>query len=531
MLPETAHSADNAKKTLNSPPARAGRRFSDGVIMQTKCRTGKDSFARLKLSCYTGFFTQAIIINLAPLYFVFFKDTYGINPSRLALLITVNFVTQIFVDLFSIKYSVKIGLRKCAAIAHAACFAGLVLLALFPTFTNIPYPGMIVAVILYSIGGGLLETVINPIFATLPQNGKSGVRLSLLHSFYCWGQMSVILITTLLLRICGQQSWWIITIGWSIIPLLNTISFATVRLDESSAQEAEAQEKSGSSEVSAKALFRNGTYIVCIVMIFCAGASELSMSQWASYFAEVGLKVDKTVGDLLGPCLFAFFMGLGRAAMGLFGKKLNIKKMLVLASAFCMVCYFSAALSPNAAVSLAFCALCGLSVSIMWPSALNMAAFRFAATPTVFGFLSLFGDGGCTVGPSMTGKLADVFQSGEFAAELSVRLGITPEQLGIRLGLLVSFVFPLILMISVFFFRERPAGDSGKEDCASGLSDNKGIPTDKITVPDGSSTAMANKGATTDCGCATGGCEEQDEKCRQDEKNITVPAERDTGDE
>ena len=160
-----------------------------------------------------------------------------------------------------------------------------------------------------------------------------------------------------------------------------------------------------------------------------------------------------------------------------------------------------------------------------------MAAFRFAATPTVFGFLSLFGDGGCTVGPSMTGKLADVFQSGEFAAELSVRLGITPEQLGIRLGLLVSFVFPLILMISVFFFRERPAGDAGKEDSASVLSDNEGIQTDKITVPDGSSTAMIREGATTACGCATGGCEEQDEKCRQDEKNITVPAERDTGDE
>lgn len=415
--------------------------------MHADCRAGKDGFGRLKLSCYAGFFTQAVIINLAPLYFVFFKDTYGITTSKLALLITVNFVTQIVIDLFSIKYSVRIGLKKCAAAAHAACFAGLVMLALFPVMTDIPYPGMIAAVIVYSVGGGLLETVINPIFATLPQQGKSGVKLSLLHSFYCWGQMSVTLVTTLLLKLFGQDSWWIITIGWSIIPLLNTVSFATLKIDESSARQAEGGENGEDSGLSARALFKNGSYIICLIMIFCAGAAELSMSQWASYFAQVGLNVDKTAGDLFGPCLFAFFMGIGRMAMGLFGKRIDARKLLAAAAALCIVCYLGAALCPLPVLSLAFCALCGLAVSIMWPTTLNLAALRFAATPAVLGFMSLFGDGGCTVGPSLTGKLADLFQSSDLVTGLSERLSMTPEQLGIRFGLLVSFIFPLVLLI------------------------------------------------------------------------------------
>ncbi len=421
---------------------------------------------RLRLACYTAFITQAIVINLAPLYFVIFRTAYGISTARLSLLIMLNFMTQLVTDLFSIRFSTRIGLKRCAVAAHIFCTLGLAVLAVFPRFGSMPYLAMVGATVIYSIGGGLLETVINPIFATLPKKTE-GTGFVLMHAFYCWGQMAVVLLTTVVLRLIGEEFWWLTTLIWAVVPFVNTLLLLSVKVretDESGNLKEEDKETADRAEdkrrhrVATRRLFRNGGYLLCLFMILFAGAAESAMAQWASYFAEIGLGKDKVVGDLLGACLFAFFMGLGRTLMGVFGAKLGIRRALFMASVGAIVCYLVASLSPIPFLSLVFCALTGFAVSVMWPSLLDLSALHYGATPLVFGFMSLFGDGGCTIGPSLAGKVADFVENSAFGADLAEKFSVTAEQLGIRAGLFVSFLFPLILLIlmALFVRRKRP---------------------------------------------------------------------------
>ncbi len=468
---------------------------------------------RLRLACYTAYIAQAIIVNLAPLYFVIFRNAYGISTDRLALLILLNFLTQLLTDIFSIRFSTRIGLKRCAVAAHIFCAAGLVVLALFPRIGSFPYPAMLAATVVYSIGGGLLETVINPVFATLPKK-EGGTGIVLMHAFYCWGQMAVILLTTLLLRFLGEDLWWAVTLGWAVLPLLNALLLASLTIRETDEsgnpkkadgggeaaagdvaagkaaagkaatgkaaaaesaaagsnakadrdKAADAPAERAERRQTARRLLRNGGYLLCLLMILCAGAAEQAMAQWASYFAEIGLGKDKTAGDLLGACLFAFFMGLGRTLMGLFGAKLGTRRALFLASGGAVVCYLVASLAPIPLLSLLFCALTGFSVSVMWPSLLDLSALHYGATPLVFGYMSLFGDAGCMSGPFLAGKVADLVENSAFGSGLAERLSLSAEQVGIRAGLLVSFLFPLLLLILLSLFVRRKRGPMGSRE-------------------------------------------------------------------
>ncbi|MBQ7364863.1 MAG: MFS transporter [Clostridia bacterium] len=410
--------------------------------------TAKRSDTLTRLACYIGFVTQAVIINLAPLYFVIFRDTYGISTGRLTLLITVNFLTQLFTDLFAVRFSTRIGLKRCAIGAHIFCALGLMALAFLPRFTALTYSGMLIATVLYSIGGGLLETVINPIFSALPKK-RGGIGLSLMHAFYCIGQMAVVLLTTLALALFGESTWWGIALGWSAVPILNTVLLVLSPIREPSEEEAR-----DSLSVAPTATKKDNCHIMygfvlCLIMILAAGATEQALSQWASYFAEISLSVDKTVGDLLGACLFAFLMAGGRILMGLFGDRFDIRRAILLSALLSLSLYLLASLSKHAVISLAACAATGLAVSILWPSVLDMAGNAYGASPRVFGLLSLFGDLGCMLGPSLAGEVADAVEFTVWGRELAARLGIAVEAVAIRAGILASAVFPLLLILTL----------------------------------------------------------------------------------
>lgn len=411
----------------------------------------KRSDSLTRTACCIGFITQAVTINLAPLYFVIFRENYGISTGKLSLLITVNFLTQLLADLFSVKFSTKIGLKRCAVGAHLFCAVGLCTLAFLPRFTALTYSGMLLSTVLYSIGAGLLETVINPIFSALPQK-ESGVGLAFMHSFYCFGHMATVLLTTVLLKLFGEGAWWVIAFLWAAVPAVNALLLAHAPIREPSENEARdaltfAPAASGSDR----------RYVVfgialCLLMITAAGATEQAMSQWASYFAEIALSVDKTLGDLLGVCLYALFMAIGRVLMGLYGKKLGVFRAVALSGVASLFLYAAVGLLSNAVFSLAACALTGLAVSILWPSVLDMAGERYGASPRIFGMMSLFGDMGCMLGPSLAGEVASFAEGSTYMASLSDALGIPTDALAIRVGLLASMIFPLILLVSLGLF-------------------------------------------------------------------------------
>lgn len=431
----------------------------------------KNNEKRTRIFCYASYVTQAIVVNLVSLYFVIFRETYGLSTGQLSFLVLANFVTQFFTDIFAIFLSTRIGLKRCGIAAHAFCAVGLAMLATLPRLTLTPYGWLLGATVVYSIGGGLLETTINPIFATIPAptEEKGGVGMAFMHSFYCWGQMGVILVTTLLLVAFGEDSWWVLALLWALMPLANILLLSTVKVREPSeetlpSQETESAVGSPAGEAAAgsahsaggmKKLLTSGGYLLCLAMIAMAGAAEQSMAQWSSYFAEKGLSCNKMVGDLLGPCLFAFFMGLGRMLMGVYGKRFSLKKMIGLSSLLCVVCYVLTALLPVPFLSLAFCALTGFSVAILWPTLLDMAGHRFGATPVVFGLMSLFGDVGCSLGPTVTGKVTAWLEGSSLAASLADRCSMTAEQVAIRGGLLMAAFFPLLLILGAALFREK----------------------------------------------------------------------------
>ncbi|MBR2987227.1 MAG: MFS transporter [Clostridia bacterium] len=405
-----------------------------------------------RVSCCVGFVTQAVIINLAPLYFVIFRESFGISTGRLSLLITVNFLTQLLTDLFSVRFSTVIGLKRCAVAAHIFCAAGLVFLAFLPRFTALTYSGMLFATVLYSIGGGLLETVINPIFSALPQK-EGGVGLAFMHSFYCWGHLATVLLTTLFLKLFGESAWWVIALGWAAVPTVNTVLLALSPVHEPTA----AQRRDAlSSEKNGKQINRRLVLIgiaLSFVMITAAGATEQAMSQWASYFSEIALSLDKTTGDLLGVSVYAFLMGAGRMLMGIFGKKLGVYRAILISSILATVLYLIASLSPSGILSLGACALTGLSVAVLWPSVLDLAGESYGASARIFGMLSLFGDMGCLLGPSLAGEVADLVEASAFGQELAFSFGMTVDALAIRMGLLVSTVFPILLLLALFLFK------------------------------------------------------------------------------
>ena len=356
------------------------------------------NYKKTRIACYLGFITQAISANFAPLLFLTFKSTYGISLEMIALVPMVFYLTQLLVDLVATKFADIIGYRTCVVASQVVSAAGLVLMAFLPNLLPSPFVGIMISVVLYAIGSGLIEVLVSPIVEACPFENKAGV-MSLLHSFYCWGAVGVILGSTLFFAIFGTEHWQILTLIWAVVPLVNTINFVSCPIERL------VEDGEG---MRIGQLLRLPLFWLMIALMICAGASEVTMAQWASAFTESALGVSKTIGDLAGPCLFAILMGLARVFYGKKSEKLDLAKVMMGCGALCVVCYLLASLSPISGIGLIGCALCGLSVGIMWPGTISISSQKCPKGGTaMFAFLALAGDLGATVSPAMVGWIAE----------------------------------------------------------------------------------------------------------------------------
>lgn len=379
----------------------------------------RTNYNHTKYACYIGYITQAIVNNFVPLLFLTFQRSFHISLNQLALLVSVNFGVQLLIDFSSSLFVDKIGYRCSMLIAHLSAVVGFVGLSIFPTLFPDPFIGICAAVILYAIGGGLLEVLVSPIVEACPTERKEA-EMSLLHSFYCWGHVLVIVVSTIFFTVFGLENWRIMACIWAIVPLFNFLYFCRVPIPQLVAE---------GQGMKVRELVKSGVFWKLFIMMVCAGASEQGMSQWASAFAESSLHISKTAGDLLGPCGFAILMGLSRALFGKCEAKIELKKFMNLSSILCIVSYLLASLFSAPWLCLLGCMLCGLSVGIMWPGTFSIAAKSLRRGGTaMFALLALAGDLGCGSGPAIVGYI-----SGQFGGEL-------------KKGLLFAIVFPVLLL-------------------------------------------------------------------------------------
>ena len=380
-------------------------------------------------ACFTGYICQAIVNNFAPLLFLTFQTQLGVPLAQVTLLIVINFAVQLAVDLLAAKFVEKIGYRTCAVAAHLFIGTGLVLLGVLPIAVGNAFYGLLAAVLVYSVGGGITEVLLSPLVENCPTKNKSAA-MSLLHSFYCWGSVAVIGFSTLFFRLLGIDFWNKLAIIWSVVPFLNAIFFLFVPIVP----------PLGDGEPHGFAsLFRSKFFWVLVLMMFFGGASEIAVAQWASAFVESGLGVSKSLGDLLGPCMFAVFMGLSRVLFAKFGSRLDLRPALMIASAGCMAGYALCAFAPPslAWLGLCGCAVVGFFVGIMWPGAFSIGASVLKGGGTVmFAFFALAGDLGCSGGPTYVGLIS------EYAGN------------SLKTGIQWAVIFPLLLMTGVLLIRK-----------------------------------------------------------------------------
>lgn len=384
----------------------------------------RNNYKHTIAASYIGYITQAVVNNFAPLLFLTFRSSYQISLEKIGLLVTINFGTQLAIDLLSAKFADRIGYRRLIVAAHIFAAAGLTGLSVLPDLLPAPYIGLCLAVVLYAIGGGLTEVLISPIVEACPIKEKSSA-MSLLHSFYCWGSVLVVLLSTALFAVFGMGSWKAIACLWAVIPFFNAFYFSLVPIAPL------VEEGEG---MTIRALTHSSIFWTLALLMVCAGASELSMSQWASAFAESGLGVSKAAGDLAGPCFFAVLMGSARVFHAKFNAKLNLTQYFYLCTILCITGYLLAALSPFALLSLLGCGICGFSVGIMWPGTFTLASEKCPKGGTaMFALLALAGDTGCSLGPTIVG-----FVSGALGDNL-------------KLGLLSAIIFPILMLAGLRF--------------------------------------------------------------------------------
>lgn len=384
--------------------------------------------------CFIGCIVQAIVNNFAPLLFITFQTTYDIPLAQITTLITINFALQLMTDLAAAYFTDKIGYRASVLIAHTMAALGLIGLAVFPSVMPSPFVGLVMAVVLYAIGGGLLEVIVSPMVEACPSEHKDRT-MSMLHSFYCWGSVGVILVSTLVFWLFGIQNWRILAALWAIVPIANGIAFINVPIIS--------MEESTGESTPMSQLFKIKMFWIFIVLMCCAGASELVISQWASAFAEKALGISKSLGDLLGPTLFAVLMGLSRVIYGKYGDKIGLDRMMILSCALCVIAYLMIALFDSAVIGLTGIAISGFAVGIMWPGTYSKAAGVMKGGGTaMFAFLALAGDLGCTSGPTFAGWTAAVFGD------------------NLKVGILCATVFPAVMLMTLLMTRNSLAHKS-----------------------------------------------------------------------
>lgn len=384
-------------------------------------------------ACFVGYIVQAVVNNFTPLLFLFFQKSYHIPLSHITLLVTFNFGIQLLVDLLSVGFIDKIGYRASIIIAHVLSAAGLILLTVLPEILPVPFIGILIAVMIYAIGGGLLEVLVSPVVEACPSDNKEKA-MSMLHSFYCWGHAGVVLISTLFFYVAGIENWKILAAIWAVIPIGNAFAFAKIPIAPLI--------EDGESGLELKDLFRIKVFWILLIMMVCAGASEQAVSQWASAFAEKGLGISKAAGDLAGPMAFAVLMGMSRLFYGKYGERIHLERFMVYSSFLCVLSYLGISLFPIPMLNLIACAVCGLSVGIMWPGTFSKASSALPKGGTaMFALLALGGDIGCSGGPTLVGMV-----SGTLGDNL-------------KMGILAGIIFPVLLLMGIILCRKTKKGE------------------------------------------------------------------------
>lgn len=390
--------------------------------------TKEKNYKKTLIACYLGFVTQAISANFAPLLFLTFKNTYGITLEKIAMIPLVFYLTQLLVDLAATKFADKVGYRMCVVASQVLSSVGLVFMAILPEMLPLPFMGILISVVLYAIGSGLIEVLVSPIVEACPFENKDGM-MSLLHSFYCWGAMGVILGSTLFFVVFGVENWKTLTFIWALVPLYNTFNFIRCPIERLI--------EDGKS-MGIRKLLKTPVFWLMIILMVCSGASEATMAQWASAFTESAIGVSKTVGDLAGPCLFAMFMGISRMLYGKFSEKLDLIKVMLGCGIMCAGCYLVASLSTLPILGLAGCAFCGLAVGIMWPGSISISSQKCPRGGTaMFAFLALAGDLGAMVSPAMVGSLSEMAGG------------------NLKTGLLTATISPVFLVFGLLILKKK----------------------------------------------------------------------------
>ena len=384
------------------------------------------NYKKTLTACYLGFITQAIAANFAPLLFLTFHHDYNIPLGKIALISGTFFFTQLIVDILCARFADRIGYRKCVVASELFSALGLIGLAFLPELLPDPFIGIIISVIVYAIGSGLIEVLCSPIVEACPFDHKEAV-MSLLHSFYCWGSVGVILVSTLFFAVFGIGNWKWLACIWAVIPLYNVYNFMVCPIETLTGD---------GKGMGAGTLLRIPLFWISIILMVCSGASELSMSQWASAYAESALGLSKSAGDLAGPCMFAVMMGISRVIYGKYGDRLDLTKFMLGSGGLCLVCYIAASLSSSPMIGLAGCILCGFSVGIMWPGTISICSGRLPAGGTaMFALLAMAGDLGGAFGPSLVGNITQ--NAGN----------------NLQRGMLAGCIFPLVLIASLLILK------------------------------------------------------------------------------
>ncbi|MCI9457367.1 MAG: MFS transporter [Oscillospiraceae bacterium] len=384
------------------------------------------NYKKTLTACYLGFITQAIAANFAPLLFLTFHHDYNIPLGKIALISGTFFFTQLIVDILCARFADRIGYRKCVVASELFSALGLIGLAFLPELLPDPFIGILISVIVYAIGSGLIEVLCSPIVEACPFDHKEAV-MSLLHSFYCWGSVGVILVSTLFFAVFGIGNWKWLACIWAVIPLYNVYNFMVCPIETLTGD---------GKGMGAGTLLRIPLFWISIILMVCSGASELSMSQWASAYAESALGLSKSAGDLAGPCMFAVMMGISRVIYGKYGDRLDLTKFMLGSGGLCLVCYIAASLSSSPMIGLAGCILCGFSVGIMWPGTISICSGRLPAGGTaMFALLAMAGDLGGAFGPSLVGNITQ--NAGN----------------NLQRGMLAGCIFPLVLIASLLILK------------------------------------------------------------------------------
>ena len=382
------------------------------------------NYKKTKTACYLGFITQAISANFAPLLFLKFHNDYNIPLGSIALISTFFFLTQLLVDLFCAKFVDRIGYRVCIVASEICAAAGLTGLAFLPDLLSNPFTGIICSVIVYAIGSGLIEVLCSPIVEACPFENKEAT-MSLIHSFYCWVAAATILISSLFFLLFGMDSWKWLAVLWAVLPAINIYNFATCPIERL---------VSNGKGMRIKQLFHTPLFWLAACLMKCSGASEFALAQWASAYAEAALGFSKTLGDLVGPFMFAVTMGISRVIFGKYGERMDLMKFMTGSGILCVICYLLTSLSSNPITGLAGCIICGFSVGIMWPGTISIASKKIPTGGTaMFALLAMAGDLGGSIGPGIVGRITQ--NTGN----------------NIRIGIGIGLIFPIFLLIILFF--------------------------------------------------------------------------------